>query len=631
MGFVIATNTLALGASLQARKADNAVGESIRRLSSGLRINSARDDAAGQAIANRMRAQAAGLDQARRNAGDGLSMLETAGGALDALNARLQRVRQLSVQGLSGTLNQVDTDAIQAEINANLKEINRLGQQSSFNGLQLLDGSAGKVGLQVGAKDGDQLAVNLGGTGFGVEALGLKDFTIAGIPGTVTGFKVLAGQSTNVQVDSPSTTVGYPPGSTSPNLVRDASGQIFVQDVDGGGRPLYQAVGYHPYTDTATGLSNVVLNAVSGGPVFHGVSTVSQRAIGTPSLRDDTGWPMGPGAALVQADDGRYFISSGGSYFQASLRFGESGTVIAQAGNMTTWLTGADFTTPPAAVTQTPAIDLATDSVAFEDSSGGAVNPSAARLLQRGNGTYVMEVDTGGGNYRYYDATLAMTDDGTLRTLTVQANSTAYQSFTDLPTLSGDSTVTMDPRNVTVNYTDLAGHTYGDVLGLDASGNYVLNLPQANKTATLVTAQDGTQYIRTDNGSEGVLIYYPLAFSALTDAGADHTVINLFEAGAGVRLKQPPDPLATLDRAIAAVDARRSELGAAQNRLESVINTQQTTAANLTAARSRIEDADYAVEASKMTTSQIVSQAAMAMVAQANQQPQAVMALLRQN
>lgn len=224
MALTIASNVLALSASLQAGKAGNAVGDTIRRLSSGLRINSARDDAAGLAIASRMRVQVSGLNQARRNAGDGQSMLETASGALDSLSARLQRIRDLSVQGLNGTLSLTDTDAVQAEINANLKEIDRLTQQSTFNGLRLLDGSAGMVNLQVGANDSDKLSVNLGGSGFGVNALGLKDFTIAGLPGTVSSLSVLQGRSTKVMIDSPTTTVHWPAGSTSPNLVRDVSG-----------------------------------------------------------------------------------------------------------------------------------------------------------------------------------------------------------------------------------------------------------------------------------------------------------------------------------------------------------------------------------------------------------------------
>ena len=283
MGLVIATNVLALSGSLLGRRASSAIEDSVRRLSSGLRVNSARDDAADQAISNRMRAQINGLNQARRNTGDGLSMLETTSGALDSLNARLQRVRELSVQGLNGTLSLPDSDAIQAEINANLKEIDRLEQQSTFNGMRLLDGSAGTVNLQVGTNDSDTLSVNLGGSGFGVIALGLKDFTIAGIPGSATTLSVLPGRSTNVMIDSPTTTVHWPAGSTNPNLVRDAGGLIYVQDVDGAGRSTYQAVGYRPTTDTATGLSDVGLNP-SGPPVFHSAAPIGPRAIGTPSL-----------------------------------------------------------------------------------------------------------------------------------------------------------------------------------------------------------------------------------------------------------------------------------------------------------------------------------------------------------
>ena len=629
MALTIASNVLALSASLQAGKASNAVGDTIRRLSSGLRINSARDDAAGLAIASRMRVQVSGLNQARRNAGDGQSMLETASGALDSLSARLQRIRDLSVQGLNGTLSLTDTDAVQAEINANLKEIDRLTQQSTFNGLRLLDGSAGMVNLQVGANDSDKLSVNLGGSGFGVNALGLKDFTIAGLPGTVSSLSVLQGRSTNVMIDSPTTTVHWPAGSTSPNLVRDVSGTIYVQDVDGAGKPTYQQVGYRPTTDTVTGLSDVALSP-SGPPVFQSPAAVASRAIGVPSLLDNTNAPIA-GASLVQADDGRYFILKAGNYYQASLGFGTSGTVTAKAADMTSPLTAADFSTLPATVTQTPPVDPATDPVAFQDASGVSLSASASRLLQRNNGTYVIEVDTGGGNFRYHDAALTMSDDGTTRTMTARAVSTTYQSFTDLPSVSGDSTVTIDPAKVSVNYTDRNGVTYGNVLGLDASGNYVFNLPQSAKTGTLVTAQDGSQYIRTVNGSEDVLIFYPLTFTALTDASTNTTVLNVVEAGEGIRLKQPLDPLVTLDRALAAVDAQRSLLGAAQNRLDSITNAQQTTATNLDTARSRIEDADYAAEVSKMTASQIVSQAATAMLAQANQQSQSVLSLLGRN
>ena len=151
------TNVSAMIATKQSNQNGSALSVAIERLSSGMRINSARDDAAGQAIANRFTSQQSGLAQAQRNTGDGLSMVDTASSALDEVNNRLQRIRQLTVQGLNGTNSQEDTDSIQAEINLNLKEINRLNSTSSFNGLKLLDGSAGRVGIQVGANDNQKI------------------------------------------------------------------------------------------------------------------------------------------------------------------------------------------------------------------------------------------------------------------------------------------------------------------------------------------------------------------------------------------------------------------------------------------------------------------------------------------
>lgn len=146
-----------------------ALGQAIERLSSGLRINSAKDDAAGMAISNRMTAMINGQAQARRNTNDGVSMAQTVQSGLSEVNNRLQRVRELTIQGLSEGITMVDADAVQAEINLNLKEINRLTEQSSFNGHKLLDGSAGKVNLQVGANDNQTLGLNLGKPGFTVD------------------------------------------------------------------------------------------------------------------------------------------------------------------------------------------------------------------------------------------------------------------------------------------------------------------------------------------------------------------------------------------------------------------------------------------------------------------------------
>src|SRR5690606_15288666 len=142
----IKTNVQALRTQENSRKVQTDLGEAIRRLSSGLRVNSAKDDAAGQAIANRFTSSIRGMSQAARNANDGISMLATAEGALDEINERLHRIRELTVQGISGSYNQDDRDAIQAEINLNLKEIDRIVEQSHFNGKYLLNGSAAELG-----------------------------------------------------------------------------------------------------------------------------------------------------------------------------------------------------------------------------------------------------------------------------------------------------------------------------------------------------------------------------------------------------------------------------------------------------------------------------------------------------
>ena len=140
---VINTNLPALTSQQNLKKSQSALATSMERLSSGLRVNNAKDDAAGQAIGNRIQAQRTGLGQAARNANDGVSLSQTAQGVLSEVNDRLQRIRELTVQGLNGTNQNRDSDSIQAEINFNLQEIDRLAKTSNFNGIPLMTGQAG--------------------------------------------------------------------------------------------------------------------------------------------------------------------------------------------------------------------------------------------------------------------------------------------------------------------------------------------------------------------------------------------------------------------------------------------------------------------------------------------------------
>ncbi|MGO1251852.1 MAG: flagellin N-terminal helical domain-containing protein [Alcaligenes aquatilis] len=159
---VINTNSLSLIAQGNLTKSQNALGQAIERLSSGLRINSAKDDAAGQAIANRFTANINGLTQAARNANDGISIAQTAEGSLNEINNNLQRIRTLAVQAQNGTNSASDIDSIQQEVNQRLEEINRVAEQTQFNGINVLASTAATtISIQVGAKDGEKIDINV--------------------------------------------------------------------------------------------------------------------------------------------------------------------------------------------------------------------------------------------------------------------------------------------------------------------------------------------------------------------------------------------------------------------------------------------------------------------------------------
>ena len=148
---VINTNLLSLTTQNNLNKSQSSLGTAIERLSSGLRINSSKDDAAGQAIANRMTSQVKGMTQAARNANDGISLVQTAEGNLNEINTNLQRIRELAVQAANDTNKDTDLASINTEITQRLSEIDRIANSANFNGKKLLDGSVTSLSIQVGA------------------------------------------------------------------------------------------------------------------------------------------------------------------------------------------------------------------------------------------------------------------------------------------------------------------------------------------------------------------------------------------------------------------------------------------------------------------------------------------------
>lgn len=625
------TNSFSLNVEKNVSKSASSLSQAIGRLSSGLRINGASDDAAGQAISNRLSSQQHALAQAQRNAGDGLSLVETAEGAMSAINGRLQRIRDLTVQGLNETWNQQDSDAIQAEINLNLKEIDRLTTATNFNGINLLDGSAGKLGFQVGAYDNEKIDLDLSSPGFSVDELGLKDLIIRGISGKVTDESTVTGIANNISLTNGSASVSYaiPAGITSPQLVRStANNQLYIQGNDGNGKATFFPATYNAAWYTATGSGTVSVGTTSTSPLYSPVASLPSRTIPAVNFTDTSGTPLNasPAPALT-IDNGQYYIEQNNSWYPATLSFGPTGAVSAQM-TSATGLQDTDFATLPAAVTTTPVANASTAS--FTDASGNPVAGSA-RLVNNGS-QYLMEVDNG-GNVQYYNASVTATSNGTTTSMQVSALSAASQNaFTAVNTVNGISVVTMDRANVELRYTDADGRSTNDVLRQDVDGNYYMDASGSTtgKTATLVRQNDAANslMLKTLQGVGDVQIYFATTYSATTDASTNATTMSIAEVGSEIRLRNPDNPLATLDKAISQVDAQRTRLGAVANRLSSVQTLQGGATATIAAARSRIEDADYATEVSAMSRAQILQQAGAQMLMKANQTPQMVLALL---
>lgn len=180
MALGINTNIASLNAQNQLGKSQGLANQAMERLSSGLRINSAKDDAAGLAISTRFDAQIRGLSVAQRNANDGISLAQTAEGALDEVTNNLQRIRELAVQAANGTNDAKDKTALQQEVTDRLAEIDRLVTQTKFNGVEVLNGPADAVVFQVGANNGENISIDLSGNKMDTTTLTVNGLDITG-------------------------------------------------------------------------------------------------------------------------------------------------------------------------------------------------------------------------------------------------------------------------------------------------------------------------------------------------------------------------------------------------------------------------------------------------------------------
>ncbi|WP_410677572.1 FliC/FljB family flagellin [Citrobacter europaeus] len=340
MAQVINTNSLSLLTQNNLNKSQSSLSSAIERLSSGLRINSAKDDAAGQAIANRFTSNIKGLTQASRNANDGISIAQTTEGSLSEINNNLQRVRELAVQSSTGTNSQSDLDSIQAEITQRLNEIDRVSGQTQFNGVKVL-AKDNTLTIQVGANDGETIDINLkeiNSKTLGLDSLSVQDAykTVAtAVPGDGTyadGADTLAITAGAIDTASGGTggagTVEFKDGNYYVNVTGSTAGNgLYKATVTGTAVTIDAKETTLTKADTTTVTKNQVENnkpvTTTAAAALAGAGVTGATAANTTlvkmSFEDKNG----------KAIDGGYALENGGKYYAADYD-AKTGTITAK-------------------------------------------------------------------------------------------------------------------------------------------------------------------------------------------------------------------------------------------------------------------------------------------------------------
>jgi flagellin len=357
---VINTNTLSLMTQQNLNKSQSALSTAIERLSSGLRINSAKDDAAGQAIANRFQSNINGLTQASSNANDGISVAQTTEGSLDEINNNLQRIRELSVQAANGTNSSSDLTSIQDEITSRLSEIDRVSGQTQFNGVKVL-ASNQTMSIQVGANDGQSINIDL--QQIDSSTLGLSGFSVAGsalkTSDAITQVGDTSAAPQTVDLSAAATSLTTATGST---VAASSLSLVNIQDSTGAATANYAVKSGSDYyaasVDKATGKVTINTSTVKYNDYANGVTGASQAGalvkVGTDSTGNAQGYVTVQGKNYVAGatGTGTDVLANGGA---TTTNVATGGTTAIElstpaTGTATAQFTGASTTDPLAKI-----------------------------------------------------------------------------------------------------------------------------------------------------------------------------------------------------------------------------------------------------------------------------------------
>jgi flagellin len=514
-------------------------------LSSGFRINSAKDDAAGLQISNRMTSQINGLNVAVRNANDGISVAQTAEGAMQESTNILQRMRDLSVQSANGANSSEDRASLQKEVDALQTELTRIAETTTFGGQSLLDGSYGTQGFLVGSEAGQNIDISLGDVS--ADAVGLKGKTLSGE--TVAGLNQIASQA--------------PTFSSDASITFTLDGKQTQIDLNDG----MSAQDIANKANDVVGLSNI------------GATT----------------------SAAVRVVDGSTQIGSGDIFTAEVNGFSFSATL--GAGDTTAQEAVEALQTQIALDTNFAAAGYTATVV---DPDSGSTDTTDAYLVITDSAGRNMNIQT---SYTNASAGSTTGDDVGLDVQSVSgidvAGTAAFSATVPFADISDTTTLN----------TDTTANAGGIVTGVLDYTNAIL----ANDTTSVAVNAAGTMNSRALTASNDTANFSVGAADSREVTIEDIDISTMGGATSAIDV---------IDAAIASIDDQRSNLGATQNRLESTISNLTNISENVSAARSRIRDVDFAQETAKMSQNQILQQAGTTILAQANQLPQAALSLL---
>ena len=663
---IINTNVKALFAHQALKVNDRSMTDSMNQLSTGKRINSAKDDAAGLAIGTRMTADLRGIAVAIRNANDGISMMQTAEGALGEISNMLQRMRELAVQAANGTMSRGNREALQAEMDQLIAEIDNVAKTTNFNGIKLIDGTNNPVMLQTGVREGEQVQVgvvdgrskSLGLQGYAVEgemtsgrvgniaAIDATDDTLindkpafataTNVPLSDTNAaKVLASAiNTNIGQHQVKATAFNTLRGTTPTAESFATGALRVngkdvgaagsvaelvaninRDVGGITATLSQAGTIELSNDTgediiiaATSTSGFVAGTFTG---YLSLDSLENKGIKLFARSDANGYPGGVGTVADLQRMGLNETQNGASFTGVSVSAGALTVTDDIRINGVRIGTSADSS----AIAKASTINLVTEQSGVKASAVTEVQVGVNlnNLAQAAMSINGAAIDTTNGVLTLADLTSRINAAGVNGII-----ASASESGVLILKSAGGADITVNDTSGTALITGASSLSGDQATGtLGAAPNNGLTV----KGRVTLYSDVGAQ-IRVEAEATASLAKIGIAAQGGSDVlvGGALTIVTQEAAGRA---------LTKIDKALDQILVNRATLGAFQNRLTVAVDSLMTTSGALNQSRSRIMDADYAQVSTELARNQIIQQAGTAILAQANTSQQSVLQLLQ--